>query len=436
MNKKVMALAVAGAFAAPALVHAQASNVQIYGTAYIEYGYAKQGVGAVGQLNNVDLLQTPGSNIGFKGEEALGGGLTAWFQCESSLDFRGAGSQNPATTALTQTTQNSGILCGRNSALGMKGSFGNIFAGNWDTPWKQYSPNIIGTNETGFLGTAPMLYGNSTSTNDGDNGVVFERRQGNQIQYISPNISGFSGAIAVSTPQRSTGISSNATVGKPRMFSLGLNYTNGPLYIAGAWETHSNFGTLNGLPSAVPTISTAGVVTAAGVGVNAGGTQKGTTDTGWMIGAAYQFGPVKAGAVYAKRQWDSGCNVNTPAPAVPTCLSGDGSVSTYGLNLDWAIMGPHQLKAAYIKANSTSGGFGTAAGTAVGNLTFNGGAGSTGGSMWEIEYLYNFSKRTRVSFGYATINNDANARYSLSGFTAVAPGQNSSVFGVSMKNTF
>jgi len=64
MNKKLMALAVAGAFAAPAAAFAQASNVQIFGTMYLEYAYAKQGAIAGpsgGDLVNVDIMQTPGS---------------------------------------------------------------------------------------------------------------------------------------------------------------------------------------------------------------------------------------------------------------------------------------------------------------------------------------------------------------------------------------
>jgi len=412
MNKKLMTLAVAGAFVAPAAAFAQASNVQIYGTAYIEYGYGKQGVGAIGQLNNIDLMATPGSAIGFKGEEALGGGLSGWFQCESSMDFRGAGSQpQPMSTP----TQNSGILCGRNSALGFKGSFGNIFAGNWDTPWKQYSPQVMGSNETGFLGVSTMLYGNSTSTNDGDNGTVFERRQGNSLNYISPTWGGFSGAVQISSPQRSAGLSSNQTVGKPRLFGIGLNYTNGPLIVMGSYESHTNFNTLNG-SSATPSAA-----------------QKGTTDTGDLLGIAYQFGPVKAGAVYAKRNFDSGCTTGLPG-----CLPGDASVSTYGLNLDWAIAGPHELKGAIIRANSTTGGYGlnTGLGTTVGNLVFNQGAGSTGGTFWNIEYLYNFSKRTRLGFGYATVNNDANAKYAVGNFTAPAAGQNQSAFMTSIKSTF
>ncbi len=85
MNKKLMAVAVAGALAAPALAFAQASTVQIYGKMTYEYGIADAGA----SRPNVDYADTPGgSAIGFKGEEKLGGGLSAWFQCESSADVR------------------------------------------------------------------------------------------------------------------------------------------------------------------------------------------------------------------------------------------------------------------------------------------------------------------------------------------------------------
>src|SRR3954470_22639028 len=93
MQKKLMAVAVAGVMAAPAIALAQSSTVQVFGTFYVEYAYIDQGrVGvapAGGDRNNVDMLQTPGSEIGFKGEEKLGGGLSAWFQCSTTADVRG-----------------------------------------------------------------------------------------------------------------------------------------------------------------------------------------------------------------------------------------------------------------------------------------------------------------------------------------------------------
>src|SRR3990172_4641772 len=74
MNKKLIAVAVASALGVPAVAWAQASTVQIYGRAYLEYGFIDQGnrsaaqVGGVnaisGALPDVDIFQTPGSAIG------------------------------------------------------------------------------------------------------------------------------------------------------------------------------------------------------------------------------------------------------------------------------------------------------------------------------------------------------------------------------------
>ncbi|HET9662632.1 MAG TPA: porin, partial [Burkholderiales bacterium] len=79
MQKKLMAIAVAGALGAPAVVMAQASTVSIYGQITYEYGIAFQGDAAPGVGRpNVDYADTPGgSAIGFRGEEKLGGGLSA-----------------------------------------------------------------------------------------------------------------------------------------------------------------------------------------------------------------------------------------------------------------------------------------------------------------------------------------------------------------------
>ncbi|MGZ5227284.1 MAG: porin, partial [Burkholderiales bacterium] len=141
MQKKVIAAAIAGAFAAPVVASAAdgagSSTVQVFGTVYVEYSvYVDQGrnagAGVQPDRTKADFLQTPGSEIGFKGEERLGGGLSAWYQCTSTADPRGQ-SQNG--------------FCSRNSALGLKGAFGNVFIGNWDTPFKRtISPNAVGGN--------------------------------------------------------------------------------------------------------------------------------------------------------------------------------------------------------------------------------------------------------------------------------------------------
>jgi len=145
MQKKLLAVAVAGALGAPAIAMAQTSTVQVFGTIYVEYTIradqgntpAAAGFPAGVERSDADFIQTPGSEIGFKGEEKLGGGLSAWFQCASTADVRGISQDG---------------WCSRNSAIGMKGGFGNLFIGNWDTPFKRtISPTAVGGNDTGIF---------------------------------------------------------------------------------------------------------------------------------------------------------------------------------------------------------------------------------------------------------------------------------------------
>ncbi len=119
MKKKALALAVAGALGAPALALAQASTVQLYGQVRADYQYLKQGDG----LKSVDAFSSYDSYLGFRGEEKLGGGLSAWFQCESTFNPTGEGNDGNG-------------FCSRNSGVGFKGQWGNVFFGNWDTPYK------------------------------------------------------------------------------------------------------------------------------------------------------------------------------------------------------------------------------------------------------------------------------------------------------------
>jgi predicted porin len=390
MNKKLMTLAVAGAFAAPAAAFAQASNVQIFGTMYMEYAYAKQSLGTAGDLVNVDILQSPGSEIGFKGEEALGGGMSAWFQCASTADIRGTGTGGGGQG-----------FCGRNSAIGVKGSFGNAYVGNWDMPMKKTAGAARILSDTGIWGVGPMLFGNSSSFNASGSAFAFSRRQNNSLFYDTPVFSGFQGFFGISTTTTSIANTNAGSGTKPRMWGAAGTYTNGPLYLNLGYENHSNFSLAT--------------LTAPYSG----------NDTGWQAGAAYQFGPVKAGLLYTSRKWDMGLN----AAGIGT----DMKVTAWNIAAQWAIQGPHALRGGYTRAQNTSG---SNASGLNGNLIANAGAGSTGGSIWQVQYVYNASKRTEMTVGYVALSNDTNARYSLGGLTAPTASQNQSAFAVSIKNTF
>lgn len=390
MNKKVMALAIAGAFAAPTAAFAQSSNVQIYGTIYSEYAYAHQGNAvAGGTLVNADALQAPGSAIGFKGEEDLGGGMSAWFQCENTANPLGAGA-----------FAGGGVWCGRNSAIGVKGSWGNAFVGNWDTPMKRTAAVNNFAVDTGVWGASGLLMGGSASFNSRATPTAWARRSNATMFYDSPNWSGFSVSGAVSTPSTAgeIGSTTNVTGAKSRLWSINGTYVNGPLTISLAYENHSNY-----FPSGA---------TIAG------------NDNAYVLSGKYQFGPVVVGALYTKQKYE-------------TTLVTNADVSAYQIYANWAIAGPHVLQGAYIKANDTKGTFGAAGvGTIMGNRVYNAGGGATGGNQWQVEYQYWMSKRTRLSLGYVRLQNDTNANYNILGFTVPAPGSNQDAVAASVKTTF
>ena len=170
MQKKIIAAAVAGALAVPAITaFAQSSTVQIYGRITYEYGH----INSMGRLKDTDYADTPGgSAIGFRGEEKLGGGLSAWFQCESSADVRGMDQRG---------------FCTRNSAVGFRGGFGNIHFGRWDTPFKRaLNIGTVGSEATGILGMSFLPFGGSGGADATASGMARSASAGSAAKRVSP----------------------------------------------------------------------------------------------------------------------------------------------------------------------------------------------------------------------------------------------------------
>src|SRR2546423_14784164 len=90
MNKKLVAFAVAGAFALPAAVQAQTANVTMYGRANVDMEVVS-GQQANGTNPHVYRLSSNSSRWGVRGTESLGGGLNAIFQLESSISWDAGG---------------------------------------------------------------------------------------------------------------------------------------------------------------------------------------------------------------------------------------------------------------------------------------------------------------------------------------------------------
>jgi predicted porin len=369
MQKKLMAVAVAGALGAPAVALAQASTVQIYGNLTYEYAIIDQGVG----MPKTDYADNPGgSAIGFRGEEKLGGGLSAWFQCESSADVRGIGGRD-----------NEGF-CTRNSAVGFKGGFGNIHFGRWDTPMKRaLAPGSVGAiGETGALGSSFVAWGGSGGTDAtvASNRVRWKRRDVGLTYYESPRFGGFQ-ILGAFTPGNGA-IDNGAVDGdgntKPRVVSLGGIYQAGPLGIGIGYERHNEF---RATPAPGPDFD----------------------DRAWGISIGYQFGPVEVGGTYLDAKYEN--------------ADGEVKRKSWTLGVEWNIAGPHSVLAFYgeaddAKGNSLSGVAGGSSGsipapcTAVGVCP-----GNSGAKDFSIGYAYRFSKRTRLQIGYHLTDNDERAFY-------------------------
>jgi predicted porin len=377
MQKKLLAVAVAGALGAPAVALAQNATVNIYGRFYMEYSKVFQGNQNAAPFNqplvDVDFVQAPGSAIGFRGEEKLGGGMSAWFQCESSYDFRG---------------QNQDGLCGRNSALGLKGGFGNVFVGVWDTPFKRVQDSV-GGNDTGVFGTAFLLMGNSTTTASAvTNQGVFKRRQVNSINYDTPNFGGFQASAAYTNLNSQTNVVDSSTGSKPRVWSLSGKYANGPINVYGAYERHNDV---------VP------------------GTR--FDDKGWVLGATYTFANrLKVGGMFTQQKFQTGATAN-------------GKVSAWHAGVDWNISGPHGVRASYthagdVKGNSTALAVRPAAGP------------NSAAQLYQIRYVHALSKRTELTAGYVKVKNESGARYQLGGLNNAQTGNDPSAIAIALDHRF
>src|SRR5947209_7797290 len=226
MNKKLVALAVAGAFALPVAAQAQTANVTLYGRLNIDLEFIN-GKQPDGSNPTVNRVSSNSSRLGVRGTESLGGGLNAIFQIESSING----------------DTNAGNLGGRETFVGLQGSWGKATVGRFLMPEDDLHP-IFGnapTLTTSILSTAALWAQGPLNKAQGG----FDARTGNSLRYDSPNFSGFTGALQYSTRDSSGNADANASASGDNgdhasevrhAWVLGGNviYANGPLQVAGA----------------------------------------------------------------------------------------------------------------------------------------------------------------------------------------------------------
>ena len=415
MNKKLMAVAVAGAFGAfgATAAFAQSSTVSLSGSLNYNYGYFDNGGntnGGVAGTSKVrtDSLSNQESEWVMKGEEALGGGMAAYFQCSTSLDLSG------------NTVSN---MCGRTSFMGLKfAGRGDVSFGNNDTPAKRVAAGYDPFPISAAMGQgAQMWNATANGTANGATPASFSRRQNNLITYNMPTMNGFDASFAYSSANEATAATSASTIQKPRLWSTFANYTNGPLALGVAYERHVDY---NPGAAASAVVSTASKLAVAAV---LGGNYAGSNDSMYSLMAAYTFmGSLKISGIYNRINYNG---ITTAAQNAGF----DMTVATYGIYADWAVSGPHRVRLGYNNQGSTKGSFTGA----VGSLAANAGAGQTGSQKIHGEYAYALSKRTEVGLAYARISNDLNSTITVgTGGNTPNAGESQSFAGMLIRHKF
>lgn len=391
MQKKIIALAIAAAFSAPAF--ADTSNVTVYGVLDADVEQVKNTIpSTVVQPTSQNRVTSNASRLGVKGEEDLGDSLKAIFQVETRVNLAG-NELTSGTNAGTAAVFN-GI---RNSNVGLKGNFGTAFIGVWDTPFKT-AHNAVEMFDNTTIATATALMGTTTNTVAATSGaaytaVPYTLRQNSSVQYWTPVISGFQGKLAYSTANGSTytpGVAAapapiQTAANKPSLTSLSVAYDVEQFYAAYAYDQHTNFRTQ--------------LVTGAGL-----------KDTGHRLVGAYKFAPgAQVGLAYDRL----------------TVASTTAGVADSKRNA-WELSGKYAFGA------SNVGAFYTKAGSM-------GGTTATGAKQVSLRYGYNFSKRTEAYALYTSIKNEANAAYGIADVAnGVVAGVGSKVsgFGLGLRHTF
>jgi predicted porin len=222
MKKSLIALAVAGAFVAPAAM-ADTANVTIYGNANVSFDVVRSGDATHPTLAGTSTNQVTSNQslIGLKGAEDLGGGTSAIFQVESWVNLDGNSTGTPSAAG------NGLLASGDNNFAGLKGdSWGTLLLGQHASPY-----NMATRNMDLFGGT---IADNRNIMGNGALGFGFDSAPNNVVAYVTPAMSGFTAAVAyvagaelaVTTPQT-----------KGSAWSLAGMYGAGPINASVAYQT-------------------------------------------------------------------------------------------------------------------------------------------------------------------------------------------------------
>jgi predicted porin len=283
------------------------------------------------------------SRIGWRGTEDLGAGMKANFQFEmgiriddgdtgAGLGGNGGGSGSSGGNS----------LFGRNAWVGASGGFGEVRLG------RQVLGSFGVQANSWADGSSSGLYAPGAAVSPSMGGVRFS----NAIKYISPNLGGFTGQIALRAPEgnteSATAALNPATSKTNNKMGLDLSgeYANGPIYVGVGFNKTKNDSVKNSaLGAPGNTVTTAGAGTATLPALPAGLPFGGVSAvTGFTLGASYNFGVVQPFFNLSRQKSDVTNSVATSTSFSSTNGTVKHNATTFGLK---APFGPVTLITSY-----------------------------------------------------------------------------------------
>jgi predicted porin len=386
MKKSLLAVAAIGAFASAAQAQ---SSVTVYGILDVGYVGSNQRL-ATSTVNKTTVggFASGGQStnrLGFKGNEDLGGGASAFFTYEVAL------SVNDANSTVTASNQNRQAFVG----LAKKG-LGNAAIGT------QYTPIHIAVGATSANGQnnvmGDIIYPSNTLANyntttpantvapNGQNigsNAGYTVRTANMLKLQSEVLAGFQATAfltANGNDSNQTGTGATATGGQNDRngYGGGLNYGWQKLLITANYQS-LKANQIAGAPAA----ATFGSAAQSGVNIK---------DNQFYTGATYDFGILKAYVQYINRKATSELNtaqfvqrtaqqIGVKANLTPTIESwasvGNGSYTAFGASLPKANITAYQLGTSYYLSKRTNlyaiyGATGTSNTAGASNAAYNG----------------------------------------------------------------
>ncbi|SFR53331.1 porin [Thiomicrospira sp. ALE5] len=214
MKKKLLALSIGAALTA-ATVPAMSAELKISGRAHLSVDHIDNGAsgarGAADAKKSGLTMSSNSSRLRVSGSKEVTEGLTAIMQLEQNVRF----------------DQSGGQFATRDSFAGLKGDFGTVRLGFFDTPLKKVRS---------FTDMFGDRIGDARNITSGDN-LSFDNRFRNGIGYTTPNLNGFNLDLQYSATNEADA-GSNAQLDNGReAYSAALNYRADGLRMSAAVES-------------------------------------------------------------------------------------------------------------------------------------------------------------------------------------------------------